>query len=62
MFWTLGWLWLLFVLGGFFSTAIGVFVTAKTAKFALGGLVVATAAFLGALYLIMQWVGPADGG
>ena len=48
--------------GGFFSTAIGVFVTAKTAKFALGGLVVATAAFLGALYLTMQWVGPADGG
>jgi len=61
MLWTLSGLWLLWALGVISGAAIIVFVTAKTAKFALSGLGFAIAAIGGALYLIMQWLGPAGG-
>ena len=61
MFWTLGWLWLLWALGVISGAAIIVFTTAKSGRWALSGLGFAIAAIGGALYLIMQWLGPAGG-
>jgi len=62
MLWTAKGMWLLFVLGVIAGGgAVGWYVTEPSGKAVAWGLA-AIAAFLGALWLIIQYMGPAGGG
>ena len=62
MLWTFKGLWLLFVLGIITGGGVvGCYVTSSSRKALVYGLVT-IAALSGALWLIIQWMGPAGGG